>query len=272
MASTIAPTTDQAPLSSALAGPGLSPILREMLETGTALDESGAVHQIGAHLSLEHCTALYNAVLHLRPSVVVEIGMAYGTSALAILSALTETGGRLISIDPDELTQWNGVGVASVKRAGFSEQHELIADFDYLALPELLRRGERIDFAYIDGWHTFDYTLLDFFYIDKMLSAGGMVGFNDCDLRAVHRVIKFVKRYRHYTEVDVGLKRDYSTGQIGRTLSALIGSPGRAENAWKLVRSTAFSVCLALEGRPSNDRYFRKDEHWEPNWKFYTSF
>jgi hypothetical protein len=27
-----------------------------------------------------------------------------------------------------------------------------------------------------------------------------------------------------------------------------------------------------LEGRPSNDRYFRKDEHWEPSWKFYTSF
>ena len=104
MVSTIAPTTDQAAPPSALAQPGLSPVLRQMLETGTALDERGAVHQIGAHLSLEHCTALYNAVLRQRPSVVVEIGMAYGTSALAILSALRGTGGRLISIDPDELT------------------------------------------------------------------------------------------------------------------------------------------------------------------------
>jgi predicted O-methyltransferase YrrM len=210
-------------------------------------------------------------VLRHRPSQVVEIGMAVGSSTLAILSALSQTGGRLISIDPDESSQWHGVGLACVKRAGFAEQHELMEDFDYRALPELLRRGERIDFAYVDGWHTFDYTLLDFFYIDKMLSVGGVVGFNDCDLRAVHRVIRFVQRYRHYTEIDVGLKRHYSASQIGRTAAKWLEAPTRVEHAWNLARSTAFTACLMLEGRPSNDRYFRKDEHWEPSWKFYTS-
>lgn len=31
------------------------------------------------------------------------------------------------------------------------------------------------------GWHTFDHTLLAWWYVDKMLPAGGIVGFNDCD-------------------------------------------------------------------------------------------
>jgi hypothetical protein len=28
--------------------------------------------------------------------------------------------------------------------------------------------GVQVDFAFMDGWHTFDYTLLDFFYTDKL--------------------------------------------------------------------------------------------------------
>jgi len=41
-----------------------------------------------------------------------------------------------------------------------------------------LARGVKIDFAFVDGWHTFDYTLIDFFYIDKILRSGGLVSFH----------------------------------------------------------------------------------------------
>jgi len=40
-------------------------------------------------------------------------------------------------------------------------------------------QGERIDFAFIDGAHTFDHVLVDFFYIDRMLNVGGIVAFDD---------------------------------------------------------------------------------------------
>ena len=58
--------------------------------------------------------------------------------------------------------------------------------------------------VYIDGWHTFDYALLDFFYADKLLDTGGLVGFNDCHYPSIERVLRFVVRHRHYREVDVG--------------------------------------------------------------------
>jgi len=51
--------------------------------------------------------------------------------------------------------------------------HELVEDFDYYALPRLLANGCRADFAYIDGWHTFDHAMLDFWFIDKMMNIGG---------------------------------------------------------------------------------------------------
>jgi len=69
----------------------------------------------------------------------------------------------------------------SSAKASLSDRHELIEEYDYDALPRLRASGLRVDFAYLDGWHTFDHTLLAWWYVDKMLPAGGIVGFNDCD-------------------------------------------------------------------------------------------
>jgi hypothetical protein len=49
----------------------------------------------------------------------------------------------------------------------------------FQVLPKLQADGLRIDFAFIDGCHTFDYAMVDFFYIDKMLRVGGVVVFDD---------------------------------------------------------------------------------------------
>jgi hypothetical protein len=82
----------------------------------------------------------------------------------------------------------------------------LLEEPDFKALPCLLERGTKLDFAYIDEWHTFDYTLLDFFYIDKMLRTGGVVAFNDCGWLAVDRVLRFVQSHRKYADMDAGLE------------------------------------------------------------------
>jgi hypothetical protein len=111
-------------------------------------------------------------------------------------------------------------------------------DYDYFALPELLRRKLPVDFAYIDGWHTFDYTLLDFFYLDKMLKVGGIVAFNDCSWPAVEKAMRFVTSHRQYREISVGLPQVFFEG-----------CPYRNE-----------------------DRYFIKLEAGEPKWDFFAEF
>jgi predicted O-methyltransferase YrrM len=191
--------------------------------------------------------ALHEAVLAERPNTVVEVGMAYGASSLAILGALDELGsGQLISVDPNQRTQWEGRGLAVVAEAGFSERHQLIEEPSYLALPELLRRGQRLDLAYVDGWHTFDYALLDFFYLDRMLGPGGVVGFNDCGWPSVEKVLRYVLANRPYEETDVGLAPRWIT-----------------RKRWHRVIARRVNTA---------DRYLRKVDDSEPGWDFFADF
>ena len=229
-----------------------------MLDTRTPAKASGEAVALHSNLSAVTAAALYWLVLATRPAVAVEVGMAFGVSSLAILAALRRNGldGRLISIDPHQFTQWWGCGVAAVERAGLKDRHELIEDYDYLALPRLLGSGRRIGFAFIDGWHTFDYTLLDFWYLDKMLEVGGVVGFDDCEYRAVHKAIRFVQSHRRYEELETGLAaagEDYS-GPRGRA-KRLVGHN-------LLNRFGAVGRKPILQTRPN--RYFRKAEGREP--------
>src|SRR5258708_32319090 len=73
-------------------------------------------------IALEYAIGLYRAVLTKRPKTMLEIGMANGAATLAILSALSQLDGErlLISIDPNQSTQWHNGGVDNVKATGFA--------------------------------------------------------------------------------------------------------------------------------------------------------
>ena len=227
-----------------------NPVLQAMLSTGLTHEIDGSEISLQSQVRTEYVNALYLAILHHKPKLVIEVGLAYGTTALAILTALEQVGGegRLISIDPVQRERFHDVGVENVRRAGLAKRHELRQTYDYFALPQMLSEGLSVDFAYIDGWHTFDYTLLDFFYIDKMLNAGGVIGFNDCGYRAVRRVLKFVESHRKYRPLEVGLPRDYVASNFAKSI---------------VRRAMRFGV---------EDRYFLKIENWEPDWNFYAPF
>jgi predicted O-methyltransferase YrrM len=232
-------------------------VVKELFDTRTARGPTGEAVPVHSNIPQAYAEALYRTVLAHRPSVVLEVGMAFGVSSLAILAALHETGGggQLISIDPNQATQWQRCGVGAVERAGFRGRHRLIEEFDYVALPRLLASGQRIDLAYIDGWHTFDYALLDFWYVDRLLNVGGLVGFNDCGFRAVDKVIKFVQSHRKYEEMDVGLPADrVDHTRLRGLLRRLTRRPPQ------------------VSYRMRQDRYFRKVANWEPDWDFFAEF
>jgi predicted O-methyltransferase YrrM len=147
-----------------------------------------------------------------RARDVLEVGMATGSSSLAILSALQKSGGgHLTSIDPFQLAPLQAVegmmrgfgsaGVNAVRTAGFEDMHTLMPVADYVAMPQLLDAGRRFDFIVIDGYHSFDYTMLDFFYSDLLLKSGGHLAFHDSTFPAVFRVCQFVQANKPYRRV-----------------------------------------------------------------------
>jgi predicted O-methyltransferase YrrM len=232
------------------------PVLREMIETQTALDPHGRPVPLHSGVSVADAEALYQQIRGRKPTQVVEVGMAFGVSTLAILTALSENGaGRLTSIDP--LPQDYGrCGLAAVERAGFSSLHRLIEQPSALALPELLAAGTTIEFGYIDGWHTFDAVLLDLWYLDRMLLPGGLLGFNDCGWPAIGRAIRFLETHRRYREIAPPLPT------FGRRVRAAL-------SCLRHGRLGEYQVWRDLR---EEDRYLEKLEAWEPRWDFYAPF
>jgi Methyltransferase domain len=147
-----------------------------------------------------------------RAKAVLEIGMAFGSSTLAILEALKALpDAHLTSVDPFQMHPtapdggvgegYGGVGLRNVQQAGFDNRHTWIGLPDYLALPKLAQEGRRFDFIFIDGYHSFDYAMLDFFFSDLLLVPGGMVVFHDSGSLPVYRVCQFVNANKAYTPV-----------------------------------------------------------------------
>jgi len=85
-------------------------------------------------------------------------------------------------------------------------------------LPELERSGQRVDFAFIDGWHTFDFTLVDFFFIDRMLKVGSVVAFDDANWLAIRKVCRFVKMNLAYSVLVRRFQSSAPIGQAGRSI------------------------------------------------------
>lgn len=244
-----------------------NPVLAEIFATNTVITAEGDRIPLQENITAENANAAYRLVRENAPTTVLEVGMANGALSLAVLTALAETHGtsaELVSIDPFQSTDWGGIGRLNVDRAGFALMHTLVEEPDYLALPKMLEAQRQFDFAYIDGWHNFEYVLLDFFYIDRMLPVGGIVGFNDCDWKSVIAVTNFARRWRDYSVAAAGLPRRYGNRSIrgeilGRALDR--ARPGLSDHP----------LLGPLRGRRREDLYFRKEADWEPHHGFWSS-
>jgi predicted O-methyltransferase YrrM len=185
-------------------------VLSDILETGVTRTANGSgTVEVHSSISASEGRFLDKLVRELDATVTLEVGLAYGISALFICGALNvRQGTQHIAIDPNQHggpwgNSWEGIGIANLRRAGYGDIVRLIEAPSYRALAALEGSGQRVDFAFIDGWHTFDFTLLDLFFVDRMLKVGGVVAFDDADWPAVRKVCRFVKNNLAYSLLGV---------------------------------------------------------------------
>ncbi len=147
---------------------------------------TGGIHRDEAEL-------VSNVVARVNPQVSLEVGLGYGFSAMAICTSgqRPKAERRHIIIDPHQSTYWRDIGWRHLEEAGFSSMLEIHRETSQRVLPQLERDGLAIDFAFIDGWHTFDHVFVDFFYIDKLLKPGAVIMFDDADWPSVRKVIRY---------------------------------------------------------------------------------
>jgi predicted O-methyltransferase YrrM len=131
----------------------------------------------------------------------IEVGCAYGISSLYICGAVANNRGHHIIIDPFQTTDWHGIGITQLKNAGL-DNYTLIEERSEIALPKLLDQGHKFDFAFIDGWHTFDHTLLDMFYMSRLLHVGGIMVIDDVGMAGVEKAVNYFLKYPSYIFLD----------------------------------------------------------------------
>lgn len=178
----------------------ISPIIEDILQTKSVQDASGTCYKLSSNID-SHSGSLVYGLIRSNPNIksTLEVGCAYGLSSLYICSALAgRDNAKHLIIDPFQSVEWHGVGISNLERAGFNF-FELIERPSEYVLPELTEGQEgTFDLVFIDGWHTFDHTLTDFFYANRLIKTGGFIVLDDCIMPAVAKVVSYFKNYPCY--------------------------------------------------------------------------
>lgn len=229
-----------------------------MLPDGTEIDADSFIPR-------EECALIYEAIAASGAVRGIETGMAFGMSSLCIADALRRNSGayELVSIDPCQTSDWRSAGLHLVRRAGLAVT--LIEEPSQLALPRLAAEGQRFDFGFIDGWHTFDHALIDFFYIDLMLRDGGFLVLDDVGYPAINSLVRFVLANRDYElvkeltyDVPRGLRFRRAVKRVLRRVWRTDRDPSPANEPLLRRIENASSVVLKKRG---GDR--RRFDHFE---------
>ena len=199
-------------------------MIEQIQSTGKVFDAEG--HEYDAFpvsMSAVEGEVIYQCLKNIRASQTLEIGLAYGMSTLHICKAIQhQEGARHIVIDPFQSSEWHNIGLLNLERAALLpivDFHEAPSDE---VLPQLCKENTRVDFALIDGSHLFDDAFVDFYYVDKLMRAEGIVCMDDLWMPAIQKVARFFVRNRGYQVIDGRLPQPYGT-KLRDLVRAIVG-------------------------------------------------
>lgn len=144
-------------------------------------------------LPIADADVLRDLLVQEQADLVVEIGLAYGVSALAIAEALIVRGGRRGShliIDPFQ-DRFHDAGWTAIEQAGLAQLCSLLRERSQVALPGLLAEGVVAGAAFVDGSHIFHNVFVDLFYLREIVRPGGLIVLDDCEWPSVATAVRY---------------------------------------------------------------------------------
>lgn len=144
-------------------------------------------------LPASDCDALRDLVIRERAGVVIEIGLAYGSSALAIGEALLSqdvNDPKHLIVDPYQ-DHFHHVGWNAIERAGLTDGAELVPERSQVALPRLLAQGFTADVGFVDGSHLFHNVFVDLYFLRELVRPNGLIILDDCDWPSVGTAVSY---------------------------------------------------------------------------------
>ena len=184
-----------------------STVLRSMYSGQPQKGLDGKNHELrlNTRISVEEGACLYRLCRDTKAERTMEIGCAYGFSTLYFLAAISSNPlATHTAIDPYENHGWGGIAVQNARAVGMDKSFRLIEEKSFLAVPRLICDGSEFDVIFIDGYHRFDDTLVEFTLSGLTCKMGGYIIFDDMWMPATRKVASFVRRNRKdFSEVEM---------------------------------------------------------------------
>ena len=136
----------------------------------------------------------------------LEIGLANGITSIYLLMGAKDIDGHLISIDPFQISYWKSAGLDLVEELKLKTYHIFIKKSSHIILPQLLdKKGAKSSYnmIFINGWNTFDYTVVNIFFADKLLKIGGIIIIDNFLYKGTNTyIIHMISSWSHYKKID----------------------------------------------------------------------
>ena len=249
-------------------------VLEEIIRTGTVRTSEGEALPLHSHIPPEEGALLQQIIRRSRPTVSLEIGLAYGVSAMYICEALRDVAAEVhVVLDPLQEEEWKGVGLRNLTLAGYGELVRFEPFPSSRALPRLVDEGLRVDFAFVDGSHRFDDTLVEFFYLDLLLRTGGIMAFDDAGMESIQKVLRFALANRAYS-VHTVQPSPFVHSRARRAAWGALRMLGRSSRAARHIINPRYVLNDFDLGLEPNTRCIalRKDAPDDRAWDFYVDF
>lgn len=142
---------------------------------------------------------LYDLIVQRKPERILEVGLAWGGSAIHLSAGQRDNGrGLHIAADPLQNIVWSGIGVSEIRRLGLDQRADGHGGFKLVErrsdelMAELVARGDRFQFILIDGDHSFHAVFVDLHFAERLLDVGGLLIFDDARDPPTSRVLSYI--------------------------------------------------------------------------------
>ena len=170
----------------------ISEVRRQLAEQGPVWTRDRERDFETISLPERDCDLLRDLLIAERAETVIEVGLAYGNSALAIGEALVTAGRpapRHLILDPYQQEAFSGAGWQVLLSAGLEP------------IAELLTEGFAADAAFVDGSHRFHEVFVDLYFLRKLVRPGGLVILDDTDHPSVGTAVRYFERNLDWAEI-----------------------------------------------------------------------
>jgi predicted O-methyltransferase YrrM len=149
---------------------------------------------------------------------VLEIGLAYGTSALIIVNEMIKYKYKktYTVVDPNQTQQWESIGINNIKNFLKHMNKKLDCKlYEESSITVFDKLKKKFDISFIDGSHDEKIVILDLINSDSKLVKNGLIIVDDVLHTGVKKaLITFLNKYKNYKKISIDTdKFDFKSGE-----------------------------------------------------------